>query len=57
MMFLWYQGGRKLCSATSQRSGKIRKSTFEVPGTPEGAVSTEKIDGSGWSKRMAPTGE
>ena len=46
-----------MCSATSQRSGKIRKSTFEVPGTPEGAVSTEKIDGSGWSKRMAPTGE
>jgi hypothetical protein len=34
-------------SATDQRSGKITKSTFAVPGVSDGAVSTVKIDGSG----------
>ena len=47
MMFMWYQGGRNECSATSQRSGKITKSMFAVPASPEGAVSTVKIEGSG----------
>ncbi len=57
MMFMWYHGGRKECSATDQRSGKMTKSTFAVPSSPDGAVITVKIDGSGWSNRMAPTGE
>ena len=47
MMFMWYQGGRKECSATIQRSGKMTKSILAVPASPEGAVSTVKIDGSG----------
>ncbi len=53
----WYQGGRKVFSATSQRSGKITKSMFAEPGVSVGAVSTVKIDGSGWSNSNAPTGE
>ena len=57
MMLRWYQGGRNVCSATSQRGGKITKSTLAVPASPDGAVSTVKIDGSGWSNRIAPTGE
>ena len=57
MMFMWYQGGRNECSATDQRSGKITKSMLAVPAVSDGAVSTVKIDGSGWSNRMAPTGE
>ena len=28
----WNQGGRKVCSATAQRGGKITKSTLAVPG-------------------------
>ena len=44
-------------SATAQRSGKITKSMLAVPAVSEGDVSTVKIDGSGWSKRIAPTGE
>ena len=36
----WNHGGRKVCSATSQRGGKMAKSQFAVPGTTEGAVST-----------------
>ena len=47
MMLRWYQGGRNVCSATSQRGGKITKSTLAVPSSPLGAVSTVKIDGSG----------
>src|SRR5689334_19767925 len=50
----WYQGGRKVSSATSQRGGKITKSTFAVPGVSLGLVSTVKIDGSGWSKLIEP---
>src|SRR5438105_13586965 len=50
----WYQGGRNVSSATSQRDGKITKSQFAVPGVSEGDVSTVKIDGSGWSKLMEP---
>ena len=30
---------------------------FAVPAVSDGEVSTVKIDGSGWSKPMAPTGE
>src|SRR5215468_4520034 len=45
----WNHGGRKLCSATIQRGGKITKSTFAVPGVSEGEVSTVKIEGSAWS--------
>src|SRR5471030_794175 len=41
----WNQGGRKLCSATTQRGGKITKSQFATPGWPDGEVSTVKIDG------------
>ena len=37
-MFMWYQGGRNECSATSQRSGKMTKSTFAVPASPEVAA-------------------
>ncbi|GJD54109.1 hypothetical protein OPKNFCMD_6891 [Methylobacterium crusticola] len=55
--FMWYQGGRKVFSATSQRSEKITKSMLAVPGVSEGAVSTVKIDGSAWSNRIGPTGE
>ena len=47
-------GGRKVCSATSQRGGKITKSQLAVPGTSLGEVSTVKIDGSGWSKLTVP---
>src|ERR1700677_3596218 len=50
IMLRWNQGGRKVCSATIQRGGKMTKSTLAVPGSPEGAVSTVKMDGSGWSK-------
>ena len=46
----WKHGGRKVCSATIQRGGKITKSQFAVPGISVGEVSTVKIDGSGWSK-------
>ena len=46
----WNQGGRKVCSATIQRGGKMTKSQFAVPGWLDGEVSTVKIDGSGWSK-------
>ena len=35
----------------------MTKSIFAVPAVSDGAVSTVKIDGSGWSKAMAPTGE
>ncbi len=45
----WNHGGRKVCSATSQRGGKIAKSMLAVPGVSLGEVSTVKIDGSGWS--------
>src|SRR5438445_10799947 len=50
----WYQGGRKVASATSQRGGKMTKSQFAVPGVSLGDVSTVKIDGSGWSKLIEP---
>ena len=50
----WNQGGRKVSSPTSQRGGKITKSMLAVPGMSDGAVSTLKIDGSGWSKLMVP---
>ena len=50
----WYQGGRKVSSATIQRGGKITKSQFAVPGVSLGEVSTVKIDGSGWSKLIEP---
>src|SRR5215470_10834528 len=43
----WYQGGRKVSSATIQRGGKMTKSQFAVPGVSEGDVSAVKIDGSG----------
>jgi hypothetical protein len=32
MTFMWYQGGRKVSSATIQRSGKTTKSMLAVPG-------------------------
>src|SRR5204862_6727408 len=50
----WYQGGRKVSSATSQRGGKITKSQLAVPGVSDGDVSTVKIDGSGWSWLIEP---
>src|SRR5438477_11752189 len=50
----WYQGGRKVSSATSQRGGKITKSQLAVPGVSLGDVSTVKIDGSGWSWLIEP---
>ncbi len=50
MALRWNHGGRKVCSATVQRGGKITKSTLAVPGVSDGEVSTVKIDGSGWSK-------
>ena len=43
----WNHGGRNVSSPTSQRGGKIAKSTVAVPGRSEGAVKTVKIDGSG----------
>ena len=46
MTFMWYQGGRNVSSVTSHRSGNTTKSTFAVPGVSDGAVNTEKIDGS-----------
>ena len=45
MMLRWYQGGRKVSSATIQRGGKMTKSTLAVPTSPEGAVNTVKIEG------------
>src|SRR5579883_1991643 len=45
----WNHGGRKVFYATSQRGGKITKSTFAVPDVSDGEVRTVKIDGSGWS--------
>src|ERR1700733_8013256 len=50
MMLRWYQGGRKVSSPTSQRGGKITKSTLARPGSSLGEVSAVKMDGSGWSK-------
>src|SRR3982751_4631322 len=50
----WYQGGRKVSSATSQRGGKMTKSQFAVPGVSLGEVSTVKIDGSGGWKLIEP---
>ena len=47
--FMWYQGGRKVFSATSQRSQNTTKSMLAVPGVSDGEVSTVKIDGSAWS--------
>src|SRR3546814_5885401 len=46
----WNHGGRKLCSATIQRGGKITKSALARPGTVLGEVRTVKIDGSGRSE-------
>src|SRR4051794_28995540 len=57
MTFMWYQGGRNVFSATSQRSGKQTKSQFAVPGVSDGAVSTVKMLGSAWSYSTGPTGE
>jgi hypothetical protein len=57
MTFLWYQGGRNVFSIVIQRSRNSTKSMFAVPATPDGAVSTVKIDGSGWSNRIAPIGQ
>ena len=57
MTFMWYQGGRNVFSATSQRSGKHTKSTFAVPGVSLGAVNTVKMLGSAWSNNSGPTGE
>ncbi len=57
MTFMWYQGGRNVFSATSQRSGNMTKSTFAVPGVADCEDSTVKIDGSAWSNRTGPTGE
>mgnify|MGYP000989442657 CR=1 FL=1 len=50
----WYQGGRKVSSATIQRGGKITKSTLAQPGVSLGLVSTVKMLGSGWSKLTVP---
>jgi len=49
---MWYQGGRKVFSATSQRSQKTTKSRLAVPGVSEGEVRQVKIDGSAWSNRI-----
>ena len=57
MMFMWYHGGRKVLSATIHRSGKMTKSMFAVPAVSEGEVRTVKIEGSGWSNEIGPTGE
>ena len=54
MMLRWYQGGRNVSSPTSQRGGKITKSTLARPGSSLGEVSTVKMDGSGWSKLIVP---
>src|SRR6476659_5755179 len=50
--FMWYQGGRNVFSATSQRSQKTTKSIFAVPGVSDGEVSTVKIEGSAWSNKI-----
>ncbi len=47
-------GRAERISATSQRGGKITKSTLAVPAASLGEVSTVKIDGSGWSKLTVP---
>ena len=48
-MLRWNQGGRKVFSIARMRGGKMAKSMLAVPGVSDGAVSTVKIDGSGWS--------
>ena len=50
----WNQGGRNVSSATIQRGGKMTKSMLARPGVSVGAVSTVKIEGSGWSKLTVP---
>src|ERR1700712_4316423 len=50
----WYQGGRNVSSATSQRGGKMTKSPLAPPGVSDGEVTTVKRDGSGWSKLSEP---
>src|SRR5579875_2816730 len=40
----WNHGGRKVCSATSQRGGKITKSMLAVPGVSLGEVGTVVAD-------------
>src|ERR1700759_2879045 len=52
--FRWYQGGLKVFSPTSQRGGNMTKSTFATPCASDGAVSTVKMEGSGWSKLTVP---
>ena len=47
--FRWKYGGRKVFCAHIQRGGKMTKSQTATPGSPDGHVSTVKIDGSGWS--------
>lgn len=43
-------GGRhNVCSAQSQRGGKMTKSATATPASWDGQVSTVKMDGSGWS--------
>ena len=37
--------------------GKIKKSTFELPGVSDFEVNTVYIEGSGWSNLVAPIGE
>ena len=54
MMLRWNHGGRNVSSPTSQRGGKITKSTLARPSVSLGLVSTVKIDGSGWSKLIVP---
>ena len=39
IIFLWYQGGRNVSSATFQRSRKRTKSILAVPSKPEGAAT------------------
>jgi len=55
MTLRWKYGGRKVCSATIQRGGKMTKSAFAVPAISDGDVSTVKIDGSGWSNETVLT--
>jgi len=47
MMFMWYQGGRKVFSATAHRSGKITKSMLAVPAVSDGEVEHREDRGIG----------
>jgi hypothetical protein len=57
MMFMWYQGRAERVLCHQPALGEDDEVDVRRASLSEGAVSTVKIDGSGWSNSIAPTGE